>query len=301
MIHVLDAWAMRAHLRGEPGGFRRASLPLVCLLGLAAGCARAPEPEPEPTGPPPVPVPGAVPVPAEARMRWPAQEDCATRPTRSVARSARDWSRVWKEVSDCPVPEMPVDFGRDMLLVVTNGWATTGMASVRVDSVARRGDTLVAVVSNYNPSGIVTTDMGNPQDYVRLPRAAVVRFVERSSSNAEEAEKDYEQMRWENSVTEALWLATVGGPMLLLGLLPALAFRRTRATVLLLLKWGAAGALLGAAAGVPAGRTEAAEMVVFGDLIWLPLTSIGFGVGAAGGAVRAWLRRGERRDARSRG
>jgi PrcB C-terminal len=96
-------------------------------------------------------------------------------PRRDVVRDEGGWSRLWSAIQGgvTPAPPLPrVDFGRDMLIVVASGTRPSGGFSIRVRSVATRGGKLEVVVLETCPApdAMVTTELTQPVEVVRLPR-----------------------------------------------------------------------------------------------------------------------------------
>ena len=98
-------------------------------------------------------------------------------PRREVVREVAGWSRLWADihagVSPAP-PRPPVDFERDMLVVVASGTRPSGGFSIKVRHVATRGGKLEVVVLETCPArdAMVTTELTQPVEVVRLPRRA---------------------------------------------------------------------------------------------------------------------------------
>lgn len=99
----------------------------------------------------------------------------------TVVRDRAAWEAAWQQLHNGlaaePVP--PVDFTRDMVLLVAAGQRSTGGTSVRVDGVtAGAGGALVRYTVTEPGAGCMSAQvMTAPVEAVRVPRAAgAVRF-----------------------------------------------------------------------------------------------------------------------------
>ena len=104
---------------------------------------------------------------------------------RIVVRSSVSWATLWRRIvgSHAPRPAMPpVDFTREMLIVVTMGTRPTGGHTIAIDSVVMRGDGLRVFVRERSPgpSCITTAALTAPVALARLERSfRPVRFTTR--------------------------------------------------------------------------------------------------------------------------
>src|ERR1700749_3779000 len=107
-----------------------------------------------------------------------------------------DWTAVWKRVvgnaSTAPVP--PVDFSREMLLVVGMGQAPCMGYQINVDTVFRDKDKRIYAVVRERHHGSrcgCLNEVVSPVDVVRVPRTLrPVTFLERSETNVCEERND---------------------------------------------------------------------------------------------------------------
>jgi hypothetical protein len=93
---------------------------------------------------------------------------------RGVVRDDAGWARLWAEIQAgvTPVPpRIPVDFARHMLIVVAAGTRPSGGYSIKVRSVATRGERLeVAVLETCPaPGAMVSMGLTQPVEVVRVP------------------------------------------------------------------------------------------------------------------------------------
>jgi hypothetical protein len=105
---------------------------------------------------------------------------------RVVVRTHSQWQEVWARIAGnaSPAPEAPeIDFSTEMAIVAAMGTKPTGGWAVRIDRVARRGNTMWAEVTSLQPgSGCATiAALTAPVDVVVVQRApGKVVFVEKS-------------------------------------------------------------------------------------------------------------------------
>jgi hypothetical protein len=100
-----------------------------------------------------------------------------------------DWQAIWKRVvgnsSTAPVP--PVDFSREMLLVVGMGQAPCMGYQINVDTVFRDKDKRVYAVVRERHHGSrcgCLNEVVSPVDVIRVPRTVrPVTFLERRETN----------------------------------------------------------------------------------------------------------------------
>ena len=100
-----------------------------------------------------------------------------------------DWSAIWKRVvgntSTAPLP--PVDFSREMLLVVGMGQAPCMGYQINVDTVFRDKDKRIYAVVRERSHGSrcgCLNEVVSPVDVVRVPRTVrPVTFLEREETN----------------------------------------------------------------------------------------------------------------------
>ena len=93
--------------------------------------------------------------------------------TREIVRDEAGWARLWAEIHGSDAPAVPpVDFSRQMLIVVALGTRPSGGFGIRVGGVATRGDRLeVAVLESCPPPGaMVTAALTQPVEVVRVAR-----------------------------------------------------------------------------------------------------------------------------------
>ena len=106
--------------------------------------------------------------------------------TRVAVRTMSQWREVWARIAGnaTPAPDAPeIDFATEMVLVAAMGTKPTGGWSVRIDRVARRGNTVYAEVTSQQPgSGCASiASLTAPVDVVVVQRTdGKVVFVERS-------------------------------------------------------------------------------------------------------------------------
>ena len=102
-------------------------------------------------------------------------------PRTEVIRTDARWREVWPEVTPSGSPEATpnVNFTREMLLLVARGTQSTGCPSIKVESVAREGNGVVATVAHIDPGsrcGCIAA-LGHPVDVVAVTRVeGNVRF-----------------------------------------------------------------------------------------------------------------------------
>jgi PrcB C-terminal len=109
------------------------------------------------------------------------------KPARLVVRDALTWQVVWNQIylRQSPVPPLPpIDFSREMMVVVALGSHSTGGYSILLDSAAEAANNGIAVIVDSSSPGsncIVTEAFTQPVDVARVPlRHGAVSFVERS-------------------------------------------------------------------------------------------------------------------------
>ena len=106
--------------------------------------------------------------------------------TRVAVRTMSQWREVWARIAGnaSPAPDAPeIDFATEMVLVAAMGTKPTGGWSVRIDRVARRGNTVWAEVTSQQPgTGCVSiAALTAPVDVVIVQRTdGKVVFVEKS-------------------------------------------------------------------------------------------------------------------------
>jgi hypothetical protein len=94
---------------------------------------------------------------------------------RELIRDEASWARLWAEIHAgvTPAPPLPpVDFAREMLIAVASGTRPSGGFSIKVRSIATRGERLeVAVVESCPaPGAMVSMSLTQPVEVVRAPR-----------------------------------------------------------------------------------------------------------------------------------
>lgn len=94
---------------------------------------------------------------------------------RELIRDETGWARLWAEIHAgvTPGPPLPpVDFARHMLIAVASGTRPSGGFSIKVRSVATRGERLeIAVVESCPaPGAMVSMSLTQPVEVVRAPR-----------------------------------------------------------------------------------------------------------------------------------
>jgi hypothetical protein len=100
-----------------------------------------------------------------------------------------DWAAIWKRVvgnsSTAPLP--PVDFSREMLLVVGMGQAPCMGYQINVDTVFRDKDKRIYAVVRERHHGArcgCLNEVVSPVDVIRVPRTVrPVTFLERQETN----------------------------------------------------------------------------------------------------------------------
>jgi hypothetical protein len=110
-----------------------------------------------------------------------------------------DWAAIWKRVvgnsSVAPVP--PVDFSREMLLVVGMGQAPCMGYQINVDTVFRDKDKRIYAVVRERHHGSrcgCLNEVVSPVDVIRVPRSVrPVTFLERRETNVCEERDDLHQ------------------------------------------------------------------------------------------------------------
>ena len=106
--------------------------------------------------------------------------------TRLVVRTQSQWNEVWARIAGnaTPAPEAPeIDFATEMVIVAAMGTRPSGGYAIRIDRVARRGNTLWAEVTSTTPgSGCMSTAaLTAPVDAVVVQKTTgKVVFVEKS-------------------------------------------------------------------------------------------------------------------------
>jgi len=94
---------------------------------------------------------------------------------REVVRDEASWARLWAEihpgVTPAP-PRPPVDFARQMLIVVASGTRRSGGVSIKVRSVTTRGGRLEVEVLETCPArgAMVTEALTQPVEVILLAR-----------------------------------------------------------------------------------------------------------------------------------
>jgi hypothetical protein len=96
---------------------------------------------------------------------------------REVIRDEASWARLWGEIHAgvTPGPPLPpVDFAHHMLIAVASGTRPSGGFSIKVRSVATRGETLeVSVLESCPAQGaMVSMALTRPVEVVRVARLA---------------------------------------------------------------------------------------------------------------------------------
>ena len=109
------------------------------------------------------------------------------KPARLVIRDAVTWRVIWNQIylRQSPVPPLPpIDFSRDMMVVVALGSHSTGGYSILLGGASEVANAGIAVIVDSSSPGsncIVTEAFTQPVDIARLPlRDGAVSFVERS-------------------------------------------------------------------------------------------------------------------------
>jgi len=112
-----------------------------------------------------------------------------------------DWAAIWKRIvgnaSVAPVP--PVDFSREMLLVVGMGQAPCMGYQINVDTVFRDKDKRIYAVVRERHHGSrcgCLNEVVSPVDVIRVPRTVrPVTFLERRETNVCEERDPVERLR----------------------------------------------------------------------------------------------------------
>ena len=100
-----------------------------------------------------------------------------------------DWTAIWKRVvgTSSPAPVPPVDFSREMLLVVGMGQAPCMGYQINVDTIFRDKDKRIYAVVRERHHGArcgCLNEVVSPVDVVRVPRTVrPVTFLERQEAN----------------------------------------------------------------------------------------------------------------------
>ena len=92
-------------------------------------------------------------------------------PLQVVIQDRKAWEELWKRMyPHNPPPTPPVDFSRDMLIVVAMGQQNTGGFGIIVDSIYERDDKLHVLVKSISPGPkcATTQSLTQPVDIVRL-------------------------------------------------------------------------------------------------------------------------------------
>jgi hypothetical protein len=92
------------------------------------------------------------------------------------------WSRLFNQV--VPDPPPPVDFAKELVILVAIGRSSSGGHSVHVDAVSREGDGAVVryTATSPGPGCMTTQSLTSPVEVVRAPRiAGQVRFERRTA------------------------------------------------------------------------------------------------------------------------
>ena len=102
-----------------------------------------------------------------------------------VLRTRPEWEAAWKTLASAqPTPPLPaVDFGREMVLVVSSGTRPTGGWSITIERVERVGEALHVSVLETSPGRYCMTAqvLTHPAAAVAVPRfAGPVTFSRRS-------------------------------------------------------------------------------------------------------------------------
>jgi hypothetical protein len=110
-----------------------------------------------------------------------------------------DWDAIWKRIvgpgASAPLP--PVDFSREMLLVVGMGQAPCMGYQINVDTVFRDKDKRIYAVVRERHHGSrcgCLNEVVSPVDVIRVPRSVrPVTFLERRETNVCEERDDLDQ------------------------------------------------------------------------------------------------------------
>jgi PrcB C-terminal len=151
----------------------------VCVLALSAACGGSDLTQPPGTSLPMV------------RLRSEAYSftfySGLDKPARLVVRDAVTWRVIWNQIylRQSPVPPLPpIDFSREMMVVVALGSHSTGGYSILLDGAAEAAKNGIAVIVDSSSPGsncIVTEAFTQPVDIARVPlRDGAVSFVERT-------------------------------------------------------------------------------------------------------------------------
>ena len=109
-------------------------------------------------------------------------------PQRLVIRTSEQWSEAWTQITRNllpPPPAPPVDFDREMVILVAMGQRPTGGYVITVDGVYDAAGRIFAEVRETSPGAgcITTAALTQPVDAVRIPRRdGAVIFVERDET-----------------------------------------------------------------------------------------------------------------------
>ncbi|HTE46967.1 MAG TPA: hypothetical protein VK636_17090 [Gemmatimonadaceae bacterium] len=100
-----------------------------------------------------------------------------------------DWAAIWRRIvgTSSPAPVPPVDFSREMLLIVGMGQAPCMGYQINVDTVFRDKDKRVYAVVRERHHGArcgCLNEVVSPVDVIRVPRTIrPVTFLERAETN----------------------------------------------------------------------------------------------------------------------
>jgi len=158
---------------------RSARIVSACVLGLSAACGGADLTLP--------PGPGLPMVRLRSEPYSFTFYSGMDAPARMVVRDAVTWQAVWNQIHlrQSPVPPLPpIDFARDMIVVVALGSRSTGGYGIRLDGAAEAANNGIAVIVESSSPGSdcgVTEAFTQPVDIARVPlRGGPVSFIERS-------------------------------------------------------------------------------------------------------------------------
>ncbi|HEU4556267.1 MAG TPA: protease complex subunit PrcB family protein [Longimicrobium sp.] len=169
---------------------KRIGLSLAVAAALA-GCTSAQQAQADAAPPEP---PTAMPRDTFSLRRLPEAAQGSFRynsgvetPMRETIRDEAAWRGVWTRLTargGPPVPLPEVDFAREMVLVAALGQRRSGGYTVRIESVRRAAEALVATVVQTSPGPRcgVTGGLTAPADVVIVPRSdAAVRWTVRET------------------------------------------------------------------------------------------------------------------------
>lgn len=107
---------------------------------------------------------------------------------RIVLTDSAAWAQAWKQWTEPvgPQPPLPiVDFGTEMVVLVSQGEQWTGGYVIRVTSVVETGNGYLVSVQSQSPGCGATSSVTDPVEAIAVPRAAVpVTFAETDTVTA---------------------------------------------------------------------------------------------------------------------